>query len=181
MIPATLLLIDVQTGLDSPDLGKRNNPQAEQNIARLLAKWRKKDWPIVHVRHDSIEPQSKLRPDSPGNTIKTEAKPLADEIVFGKSGNSAFIGSGLEQYLREREVDKLVVVGLTTDHCVSTSVRMAENLGFDVTVVVDATATFERTGYNGIHYSAENIHQINLLSLQNEFCKIQSTEELLDN
>jgi nicotinamidase-related amidase len=58
---------------------------------------------------------------------------------------------------------------------------MAENLGFNVTLVADATATFERTGYNGVHYSAEDIHQINLLSLQNEFCKIKSTEELINN
>jgi nicotinamidase-related amidase len=73
MIPATLLLIDVQAGLDNPDLGQRNNPEAEQNIARLLAKWREKDWPIVHVRHDSTEPKSELRPGSAGNAIKTEA------------------------------------------------------------------------------------------------------------
>ena len=58
---------------------------------------------------------------------------------------------------------------------------MAENLGFNVTLVADATATFERVGYNGIHYSAEDVHQINLLSLQNEFCRINSTAELLDS
>ncbi|MFT5503774.1 MAG: nicotinamidase-related amidase [Gammaproteobacteria bacterium] len=181
MMPATLLLIDVQAGLDDPALGQRNKSEAEYNIARLLENWRRRNWPIVHVQHDSTEPQSKLRPGSPGNFIKQEAKPLEDEIIFGKSVNSAFIGTGLEQYLKEHSVEKLVVVGLTTDHCVSTSVRMAENLGFYVTLVADATATFERFGYNGVHYSAEDIHQVNLLSLQNEFCRIKTTAELPGN
>jgi nicotinamidase-related amidase len=57
-----LLVIDVQQGLASPSLGLRNNPQAESNIAKLLAAWRERDLPIVHIQHCSTEPDSSLRP-----------------------------------------------------------------------------------------------------------------------
>lgn len=177
--PDLLLVIDVQQGLDNPALGQRNNPQAETNIARLQANWRKNSLPIVHIRHNSTEPGSALRPELAGNAFKPATAPLAGEKQFGKTVNSAFIGTGLDEYLRENGIKTLVVVGLTTDHCVSTTVRMASNLGFQVKLVADATATFERTGHNGVHYSADEMHDINLASLHQEFCQVLTTEEIL--
>ena len=174
-----LILIDVQKAFDDPSWGVRNNPDAEVKISGLLAAWRDKGWPVIHVKHCSTEPSSTLRPEAPGNAFKDEALPLADEKVFSKKVNSAFIGTGLEQYLRENEIDKLVMAGLTTDHCVSTSTRMAGNLGFDVTLVSDATVTFDRVGEDGTHYTAEQIHEIHLLSLSGEFCRVMSCAEVL--
>ena len=175
-----LLVIDVQRGLDHPAWGQRNNPEAEGNIAHLLAEWRQRGWPIIHVRHCSVEPNSPLRPELPGNAFKAEAQPLPGEPEFTKTVNSAFIGTGLEAYLRSHAITALVIVGLTTDHCVSTSVRMAANLGFEVTLVADATATFERRGHDGTHYPADVMHAINLASLNGEFCAVQSTRQVLD-
>lgn len=174
-----LLVIDMQKGLDDPSWGKRNNPEAESNIALLLSRWRKQKLPIIHIRHCSVTPNSPLRPELPGNSYKEEAQPLPGEKQFSKSVNSAFIGTGLEQYLHDQGISSLVIVGLTTDHCVSTSVRMAGNLGFDVTLVSDATGTFEREGYDGARYSADDIHKISLVSLNGEFCTVRSTEEVL--
>jgi nicotinamidase-related amidase len=160
-------------------LGKRNNPEAETNIALLLSEWRKHERPIIHIRHCSVEPNSPLRPELPGNEIKAEAQPLPGEKQFSKSVNSAFIGTNLEKYLREQNISSLVIVGLTTDHCVSTSTRMASDLGFNVTLIADATAAHERKGYDGVLYSAEDIHKINLVSLDGEFCVVRSTAEIL--
>lgn len=174
-----LLLIDVQKGLEDPSLGERNNPGAEKNIQKLLLVWRKQGLPVVHIQHCPTEPDSKLRPELPGNEIKSEAQPLTEEMLFKKSFNSAFIGTGFEKYLRKNEIWKLVIVGLTTDHCVSASTRMASDLGFEVTVVSDATAAFGRVGYDDILYSGEEIHTINLVSLDEEFCNVRSTEEVL--
>lgn len=174
-----LLIVDVQKGLDEAPPGSRNNPEAEANISALLNAWRKQGRPIIHIRHCSVEPDSPLRPELPGNAYKDEVQPLPGEREFTKSVNSAFIGTDLEQYLRSNRISALVIVGLTTDHCVSTTTRTASDLGFDVTLVSDATATFERIGYDGVHYSAEDIHRINLVSLDGEFCAIRSTAEVL--
>ena len=175
-----LLIIDVQKGFDDPTWGNRNNLHAESNIALLLLAWRNKHLPIIHFQHCSVEPDSPLRPNQTGNEFKDEALPIAGEKQFTKTVNSAFIGTKLEQYLRDKIIIDLVIVGLTTDHCVSTSTRMAGNLGFNVTLVSDATATFDRTGHDGVEYSAEDIHRIHLASLHNEFCKVRSTEWVLN-
>jgi nicotinamidase-related amidase len=174
-----LLIIDVQQGLDDPKYGQRNNPDAEVHIARLLAEWRNRKLPVIHFQHCSTEPDSPLRPELPGNAIKPEAKPLPGETIFHKKVNSAFIGTNLEAYLHEQGISDLVIVGLTTDQCISTTVRMAANLGFKVNLVADATATFERTGFDGTHYSAQDMHNVNLASLNKEFCTVQSTHEIL--
>jgi nicotinamidase-related amidase len=174
-----LLIIDVQKGLSAPSLGLRNNPDAEINIAALLASWREQRRPVVHIRHCSVKPASPLRPELPGNAYKDEVKPLVGEKEFTKTVNSAFVGTGLEQYLRESGISALVIAGLTTDHCVSASTRSASDLGFEVTLVSDATAAFERNGYDGVHYSGEQIHRVNLVSLDGEFCRVVSTSELL--
>lgn len=176
-----LLVIDVQKGLDDPSLGRRSNPDAEANIAQLLAAWRERDLPVVHVQHCSVEPNSPLRPELPGNDFKDEARPLPYEKRFTKTVNSAFIGTGLEEYLREQAITSLVIVGLTTDHCVSTSVRMADNLGFDVTLAGDATAAHERTSFDGNHYAADEIHQLSLVSLHGEFCTVRTTADILQD
>lgn len=179
MRKTALLVIDVQKGFDDPSWGKRNNPNAEANIALLLSEWRKHELPIIHIQHCSVEPNSPLRPELSGNEFKEEAQPLPEEKQFSKSVNSAFIGTELEKYLQEHNISSLVIVGLTTDHCVSTSTRMAANLGFNVTLISDATATFDREGYDGTLYSADDIHKINLVSLNGEFCIVRSTAEVL--
>lgn len=174
-----LIIVDVQKGLDDPSLGNRNNPNAERNISLLLAEWRKHHRPIVHIQHCSVEPDSPLRANQPGCDFKSEVKPLSGEQHFTKTVNSAFIGTGLGDYLRNHEIDTLVIVGLTTDHCVSSTTRMAGNLGFDVTLASDATATFDRTGHDGSPHSADSIHDVHLASLNGEFCTVKTTEEIL--
>jgi nicotinamidase-related amidase len=175
-----LLLIDVQQGFDDPRWGSRNNPDAERKIADLLAAWRRHGRPVLHAQHLSREPDSPLRPEAPGHAFKPEALPRAGEPIFQKHVNSAFIGTGLEQYLRERGIEHLVMVGLTTDHCVSTTARMAANLGFTVTIVADATATFDRVGPDTQRFVADQVHRTELASLHGEFATVRTSSELLD-
>ena len=175
-----LLVVDVQRGFDQTTYwgGHRNNPEAEQKMAQLLAAWREHKLPVIHVKHDSVNHQSPLRPGQPGNQIRPEVFPKADEVLFSKTVNSAFIGTSLEAYLRQQQINQLVICGMTTDHCISTTARMGANLGFEVIIPEDATATFDRS-YRGSHYSAEDIHTFHLLSLQDEFARITNTDELI--
>lgn len=174
-----LVLIDIQKGFEDDYWGRRNNPNAEQMCARILDVWRERQLPVIHVKHCSVSPGSPLRPELPGNEFQDLVAPIAEESVFTKSVNSAFIGTGLQSHLDSNGVRDLVVVGLTTDHCVSTSVRMAANLGFDVTLISDATATFDRVGPDGQFYLASDIHGIHLASLNDEFCRVKSTDAFL--
>ena len=176
---ATLLVVDVQIGIDDLFSSDRNNPCAEKNIAQLINHWRAAGRDIVHIKHNSTSADSPLRPGLPGNAFKPEAIPLHGEPVFEKTVNSAFIGTGLEKYLRDKGTVSLVIVGLTTDHCISTTTRMAGNLGFTTALVADATATFGRTSAGGEAFTAEQVHKVNLLSLDGEFCCVIDTDSLL--
>jgi nicotinamidase-related amidase len=175
---AALLIIDVQQGLDDPKWGRRNNPDAEANISRLISLWRSEKRPVIHIQHCSVEPDSPLRPELPGFEFKPEATPIEGEPVFKKIVNSAFIGTELESYLRDNGIEHIVIVGLTTDHCVSTTTRMAGNLGFKTLLVSDATATFDRKGPEK-EYMAADIHAIHIASLNGEFCSVITTDSVI--
>jgi nicotinamidase-related amidase len=174
-----LLLIDVQKAFDNPSWGTRNNLDAEANIARLLSAWRELGHPVVHVQHRSSDPLSALRAGQPGIDFKPEALPRSGEAIYTKAVNSAFIGTTLEGDLRSRGLDTLVIAGLTTDHCVSTTVRMAANLGFRVWVADDACATFDRMTHDGEHLQAQEVHRAALASIHKEFATVARTEALL--
>lgn len=176
---AALLIIDVQQGFDSTEWGKRTNPDAESNIVRLLAAWRQAGRPVIHVQHLSTFPDSPLHPDSPGCALKPEVAPRDGELLVQKRVNSAFIGTELEAHLRGRGIEALVIVGLTTNHCVSTTARMAGNLGFETEVVEDATAAFGCEGHDGHRFSADEVHAIALANLHGEFATVLSTGEVL--
>jgi len=176
-----LLLIDIQKGLDEETYygGNRNNRDAEANMAEILQVWRKWDLPLFHIQHSSQNPESKLYPTKPGFEIKEEVKPLPGEPLIVKNVNSAFIGTDLQNRMEAAGIETLVIVGLTTNHCVSSTARMAANLGFETLIISDATATFDRVGINGETYSSELIHLTTLASLKDEFAEIMKTEELL--
>jgi nicotinamidase-related amidase len=176
---AALLIIDVQHAIDHPSWGQRNNPQAESNIAALLASWRARGLPIYHIRHDSVEPQSHYRPGQPGNDFKPEALPLPGETVIAKRTNSAFIGTDLEQRLRAAGHRTLVVTGVITNNSVEATVRMAGNLGFDTYLVEDAVFTFGRTDWSGTARTAAEVHAMSLANLHGEYCTVVSTAEVL--
>ncbi|MFC3107298.1 cysteine hydrolase family protein [Undibacterium arcticum] len=179
-VDAALIVIDVQQAFNDPSWGQRNNPSAEANIATLIGAWRHTRRPVFHIQHRSRRPDSLFHPDRPGSEVKPEAQPLAGEPVIFKDVNSAFIGTDLEQRLRGAGIGTLVIVGITTDHCVSTTTRMAGNFGFDTYIVSDATATFERQGPGGRHYSADQMHDTALASLHGEFATVVRSSDLLD-
>jgi nicotinamidase-related amidase len=182
--PVVLLIIDVQQAIDAAyhaAVGPRNNPGAEQNIAQLLAHWRHNDWPIIHIRHDSTFATSAYRPGQEGNQFKQEVAPGPGETILAKKTNSAFIGTGLEQHLREHALATLVVVGVSTNNSVEATVRMAGNLGFRTFLVGDACFTFARRDYHGRLRTADEVHSMSLANLDGEYCEVVDTARVLAN
>ena len=175
-----LIVIDVQEAFNDPSWGKRNNPAAEARIAALLAGWRRTRRPVIHVQHRSPRAESLFHPSRPGFKVKPEAEPIPGEPVIFKEVNSSFIGTDLEDRLRAMGAATLVIAGITTDHCVSTTARMAGNLGFATHLVSDATATFERRGPQGAHFSAEQVHDTELASLHGEFAIVLDCAAVLE-
>jgi len=176
---AALILIDMQQGMRDPAAGERNNPDAEANIQRLLAAWRKAGWPIVHVRHASRTPGSPFLPGQPGADFQPEFAPAAGEHVVEKNVPDAFVRTGLERWLRVRGLRRVVVVGVSTASSVESTVRTAGNLGCDTIVVSDATFTFAKKDYAGVPRSADEVQAMSLANLDGEYAAVMSTAEVV--
>ncbi|MEO9512364.1 MAG: cysteine hydrolase family protein [Flavobacteriaceae bacterium] len=176
-----LLLIDIQLGLQELDYygGERNNPQTEGNCQQILTAFRNKNLPRFHIQHCSTNLESPLHPSKKGNAFHPLVQPKEGEPVIRKNVNSAFIGTDLESRLKEQGITDVVIVGLTTEHCVSTTTRMASNLGFSTTLIADATAAFNKKGILGETLRAEVVHQVALANLKDEFARVMDTSTFL--
>ncbi|KAJ5689594.1 hypothetical protein N7462_003986 [Penicillium macrosclerotiorum] len=216
-LSTALILIDNQAGFTNPATishwgTSRSNPLYEANLQALLSAFRtarsssSTPLEVIHVFHSSDSPSSPFHSSHPSGGIKPLefSKPAADgsEPVFWKNVNSSFIGTGLESYLRRKEIRQIIIAGLTTDHCVSTTVRMAANLGVvdrflddeplrfradgtrenevrvekgRIILVDDATATFGKAGID-----PETIHKVSIASLDGEFADVLGTKEVVE-
>ena len=181
-----LLVIDMQQAFDDLDFwGRTANPDCEANVAALLGAWSASGEPVVVVRHDSVSPGSPLSPDNPGNAL-VDAVAVVDPALFvTKSVNSAFYGDpDLHSWLGEQGISELVICGIQTNMCVETTARMAGNLGYDVTVALDATRTFDLTtdvaGIGTVTRTAEELMATTALVLQGGgFARIATTAEVV--
>ena len=175
----TLIIIDMQKGMASVAADQRNNPDAEQNIAALLQAWRKAGATVVHVRHMSRTPGSVFWPGQPGAEFQEQLAPLPNSHVLEKNVPDAFINTGLERWLRVRDITRLAIVGVSTNNSVEATARTAGNLGFDTEVVADATFAFAKVDYAGTPRSADEVHAMALANLQGEYATIVDTRQVL--
>ncbi|MEL7045579.1 MAG: cysteine hydrolase family protein [Pseudomonadota bacterium] len=178
-LPPALLIIDMQKGMVLESVGRRNNPDAERNIERLLHAWRERDAPIVHIRHMSRTPGSPFWPGQVGAEFQQPLAPLNGEYVVEKNVPDALINTGLERWLRVRAIGRLLIVGVSTNNSVEATARTAGNLGFDTRVVSDATFAFDRVDYQGISRTAADLHAFSLANLAGEYAQIVDTETAL--
>ncbi|MEV5436806.1 cysteine hydrolase family protein [Streptomyces sp. NPDC052682] len=185
---AALVVVDVQKGFEETGFwGPRNNPGADDRIASLIDVWQVTGRPVVYVRHDSVTPQSPLRPGCAGNAFKEYVERRRGkggegaELLVTKTVNSAFYGTpDLGAWLEAQGIAQLVVVGIQTNMCVETTARMGGNLGYDVVVPLDATYTFDLAGPFGWRRSAEELAQAAAVSLHGGgFARVVRTEEVV--
>jgi nicotinamidase-related amidase len=178
--PVALVVVDVQKAFDDAGFwGRRNNPACEENLAALIAAWRKRGQPVVFVRHDSEEPASPLRPGEPGNAFKDVISGEPDLLV-AKHVNSAFHGDpDLAGWLGAAGVETIVVCGIQTNMCCETTARVGANLGFDVRFAIDATHTFDLADHDGGTISAEELARVTAANLDPEFGRVVSTADAI--
>ena len=174
-----LLIIDMQKGMLSPTLPPRNNPQAEANIARLLAAWRAAGKPVVLVRHISRSASSVFAPGQPGAEFQERFAPLALEHVVEKNVPDAFVNTGLERWLHVRGIRDVVIAGVSTNNSVEATARTAGNLGFSTIVVADACFTFDKADFSGTLRSADEVHLMALANLHGEYADVRKTADVL--
>lgn len=175
-----LIPIDMQQAFDDAPWPRRWNDKIDDNGLALLAAWRKAGRPIIHVRHDSVEEGSTLRPDAAGNEFRPGFEPQAGEPLVTKSVNAAFIGTDLDLRLRRAGIDTIVVFGISTDMCVSTTVRVGSNMGYKVILVEDACDCFDLADGHGERIAAADIHRAHVATLRAEFATVVTTAELVE-
>jgi nicotinamidase-related amidase len=176
---AALVVIDMQNGINRPTLGRRNNPDAERNIETLLSAWRATRRPIVHVRHISRSPDSIFWPGQSGAEFQPRFVPLAHEHVMEKNVPDAFTASGLERWLRVRDIEQLVIVGVMTNNSVEATARSAGNLGFDAIVAADAAFTFDQRDLSGRLWPAEDVHALSLANIAMDYAAVRTTAQIV--
>jgi hypothetical protein len=109
--PTALIIVHMQKGMASPAAGKRNNPQAESNIAQLLGAFRRNAATAVHVRHISRTPGSPFWPGQEGVEYQEELRPQDSEHVVEKNIPDAFLQSSLARWLRVLGIGEVVIAG----------------------------------------------------------------------
>lgn len=175
-----LITVNAQQGLlDATQLG-RNNFEAEKNIEALLRHWRSKRMPIVHVKHVSENPSSFFHRQSSGCEFLPWAVPLDSEEVVEKTHSSCFAKTNLEDLLKKRETEHVVLTGFTANECIDATARDASALGFSTYVVGDATAMFDMKSADGKLLKAERLHKLTLANIEAFYAKVLNTDLLLE-
>lgn len=175
-----LIIIDMQKGMSNPQLGRRNNPEAELNLQRLLQAWRHARQPVIHIRHISRTAGSVFWPGQTGCEFQDALAPLAHEHVVEKNVPDAFANTGLERWLRTRSIQHVVIAGVVTNNSVESSVRAAGCLGFDVIVAADACYTFDQTDLAGRLWPAEDVHALSLANMAMDYARVRDVSGILE-
>lgn len=150
------------------------------NVARLQDYFRKQQLEIVHTRIQSLTEDGRDRSAEhkrlglhapPGSRLSEfidDVAPQTNEVVLNKTASGAFVSTNIEYVLRNMQVAELFVVGVYTNECVSSSVRSAADLGFDVRLISDATAAI-----------TEDLHEATLLTTKDRYAQVLTTDEAI--
>lgn len=175
-----LLIIDIQNDYFPGGTMTLEGPEAAAaNAARLIAAFRGKSLPVIHMQHIATRAGATFfRPGTPGAEIHASVKPQAGETVLQKNFPNSFRETKLLEHLKSLNVTNLTIAGMMTHMCVDTTTRAAADLGFACSLAHDACAT-KALAFNGVEVPAASVQVSYMAGLNGLFAKVQSTEELL--
>ncbi|MDR5865304.1 isochorismatase family protein [Halomonas koreensis] len=166
-----LLMIDVQASFPARDYWDE----------ALAGPWRERQRELLDLAEASGVPLVRILHEAPGSGTPFDPergliRPLggfedAAAATFRKRAHNAFTDTGLEAWLRERDIRRVVIGGIRTEQCCETTARVASDLGFAVDFVGEATLTFPMTRL-GRTWSAEEIRSRTELVLEGRFARI---------
>lgn len=179
-----LLIIDIQNDYFPGGSHLLYQPEAAgMNAGKLLEYARQKEIEVVHIQHIALNEGADFFLDGMyGSKINDCVQPIEKEKVIVKNYPNGFRGTGLLEYLRQKNIEKLIVCGMMTDVCIDATVRAAMDLGFKTVVVGDACATENRELY-GKTIHAKEVHESYLAgftALGNLYAQVITTEEFLN-
>lgn len=177
---SALLVVDIQDSFKATPSRweRRNNPRFEENVDRLIQAWRGAGLPVIFVLH--TDPDPGFETTSPFFKLMDFLEPLPGEPVILKNTRNAFTSTNLQEVLREKGVERLVVTGISTEQCCETTTRVAADLGFDVDFVTEATRTFPITdAATGEVMSTDEIVRRTEMVLRGRFARIATVEGLV--
>ncbi|WP_234121646.1 cysteine hydrolase family protein [Clostridium hydrogenum] len=112
------------------------------NVKRIIHEARENNIEVIYVRHDDGE-GTELTKGTDGFEIYEEFQPMENEKIFDKNVNSAFKGTGLLEYLRDKGEKNIIIVGLQTDYCIDATIKCGFEHGFNVIVPAHANTTVD--------------------------------------
>jgi nicotinamidase-related amidase len=175
--PAVLVIDVQQSFLHAPYWREDDVPEFRHQLVRLLHGAAEKGWPVVRILHEDGDAHFSA---ASGLVRPLDWVPPAHDVVFHKHVHNAFTDTGLEAWLRERGISRVIVTGIRSEQCCETTSRVASDLGFTVDYVTEATLTFPMIhARSGQHYDAQDIKQRTELVLEGRFARIRTVDDVL--
>ena len=176
-----LLLIDIQNDyFPGGAMELAGSPEAAARAAALLAAFRRRSLPVIHVQHIAERPGATFfLPGTAGADLHPSVPPLPGEPVFRKHFPNAFRGTPLLAHLRGMEISDLVIAGMMTHMCIDTTTRAAADLGFQCRLAGDACAT-RALAFAGATVPAEQVQAAFLAALDGTFARVMTVAELAE-
>jgi nicotinamidase-related amidase len=176
--PQALLVIDAQESFrHRPYWSHCEVPQFLQKLQALIAGAKVRRIPVLQIFH--VEESGPFSLAS-GHVRTMDGLSIMPDAVFHKRSHSALIGSGLDVWLVQHGIRRLIISGIRTEQCCETTTRHSSDMGYEVSYVTEATLTFPMTDRYGRHWSPSEIRARTELVLHDRFARIVSVEEALD-
>jgi nicotinamidase-related amidase len=174
-----LLVVDAQESFrHRPYWSGQDVPSFLANLQKLVEGARLRNIPIVQIFH--VEDDGAFSMAS-GYIKSLPELSITPDVTFYKRSHSALIGSGLNGWLVEHGIRRVIVSGIRTEQCCETTARHASDSGYVVDFVTEATLTFAMTDRHGRVWSAAEIQARTELVLQDRFARIVTVDEALES